>query len=53
MHLVLTFFDQIKGPSVLMSYPDEKLEPNIINNLVKFFDLKIDETYLRHIQTLL
>ncbi len=45
MHLVLTYFDQIKGPSVLLSYPDEKLEENIINKLVKFFDLEIDETF--------
>ncbi len=45
MHLVLTYFHQIKGPSILMSYPDEKLEEEIINRLLKFFDLEIDETF--------
>ena len=45
MHLVLTFFHQINGPSVLLSYPDEKLEENIIHKLIKFFDLEIDETF--------
>ncbi|UCD00563.1 MAG: hypothetical protein JSV23_06630 [Promethearchaeota archaeon] len=45
MHLVLTYFHQIKGPSVLVSYPDEKLEEDIINKLIKFFDLEIDETF--------
>ncbi|MFX1419719.1 MAG: hypothetical protein ACFE9N_12430 [Promethearchaeota archaeon] len=45
MHLVLTYFDQVTGPSVLLSYPDEKLEENLINNLKKFFDLEIDETF--------
>ncbi len=45
MHLVLTYFHQIKGPSVLMSYPNEILEEDIINRLLKFFDLEIDETF--------
>lgn len=45
MHLVFTYFHQIKGPSVLMSYPNEKLEEDIINRLLKFFDLEIDETF--------
>ena len=45
MHLVLTYFHQIKGQSVLMSYPNEKLEEDIINRLLKFFDLEIDETF--------
>ena len=45
MHLVLSYFDGILGPSVLLSYPDEKLEENIINSLKKFFDLEIDETF--------
>jgi hypothetical protein len=30
---------------VLLSYPDEKLEQNLINKLKKFFDLEIDETF--------
>jgi hypothetical protein len=30
---------------VLLSYPDEKLEENLINKLKKFFDLEIDETF--------
>jgi len=45
MHLILTYFHQIKGPSVLLSYPDEKLEENVIHKLIKFFDLEIDETF--------
>lgn len=45
MHLVLSYFDGILGPSVLLSYPDEKLEENLINKLKKFFDLEIDETF--------
>ena len=45
MHLVLTYFHQIKGPSLLISYPNEILEEDIINRLLKFFDLEIDETF--------
>jgi len=45
MHLVLTYFHQIQGPNVLISYPDEKLEEHIINKLKKFFDLEIDENF--------
>ena len=30
---------------MLLSYPDEKLEENLINKLKKFFDLEIDETF--------
>jgi len=45
MHLVLTFFHQIKGPSILLSYPEEELEKDIINRLIKFFDLEINETF--------
>jgi len=45
MHLVLTYFDQIIGPNVLLSYPNEKLEENVITKLVKFFDLDIEETF--------
>ncbi len=45
MHLVLSYFDGILGPSVLLSYPDEILERNLINKLKKFFDLEIDETF--------
>ncbi|MFW9896787.1 MAG: hypothetical protein ACFFD7_13360 [Candidatus Thorarchaeota archaeon] len=45
MHLVLSYFDGILGPSVLLSYPNEKLEKNIINKLKKFFDLDIDEPF--------
>jgi len=45
MHLVLTFFHQIKGPSVYLSYPEVKLEEDIINSLIKFFDLEINETF--------
>jgi len=43
---VLTFFHQIQGPSVLLSYPNEKLEEEIIKSLIKFFDLEIsNETF--------
>ncbi len=45
MHLVLTYFHQIQGPNVLISYPDERLEENLINKLKKFFDLEIDENF--------
>jgi hypothetical protein len=45
LHLVLSYFDGIRGPSVLLSYPDEILEKNLINKLKKFFDLEIDETF--------
>ncbi|MHA2006888.1 MAG: hypothetical protein ACXABO_02725 [Promethearchaeota archaeon] len=45
IHLVLTFFHQIQGPSVLLSYPNEKLEEDLINKLKKFFDLDINETF--------
>ncbi len=45
MHLVLTYFYQIQGPNILISYPDEKLEENLINKLKKFFDLEIDENF--------
>ncbi|MFW9821340.1 MAG: hypothetical protein ACFFE4_00300 [Candidatus Thorarchaeota archaeon] len=45
MHLVLSYFDGILGPSVLLSYPDEKLEETLINKLKKFFDLDIDEPF--------
>ncbi len=45
MHLVLSYFDGILGPSVLLSYPDEKLEEALITKLKKFFDLEIDETF--------
>ncbi|MFX1327290.1 MAG: hypothetical protein ACFE91_03995 [Promethearchaeota archaeon] len=45
MHLVITFFHQIKGPNVLLSYPEVKLEEKIIQSLIKFFDLEIDETF--------
>ncbi len=45
MLLTLTYFHQIKGPSVLISYPNVQLEEDIINRLLKFFDLEIDETF--------
>ena len=45
MHLVLTFFHRIQGPSIYLSYPDAKLEEDIINKLMKFFDLDISETF--------
>ena len=45
MHLVLTYFHQIKGPEILVSYPDAKLEEDIIEKLIRFFDLDINETF--------
>ncbi len=45
MLLILTYFHQIKGPSVLISYPEVKLEEDIISRLLKFFDLEINETF--------
>ena len=45
MHLVLTYFHKIRGPEILMSYPDEKLEEDIIDKLMRFFDLEINETF--------
>jgi len=45
LHLILTYFNQVTGPSVLISYPDEVLEENIITKLKKFFDLEIDEPF--------
>jgi len=45
MHLVLTFFHRIKGPEILMSYPEVELEEDIIEKLMRFFDLEINETF--------
>ena len=45
MHLVLTFFHRVKGPEILISYPDAKLEEDIIEKLIRFFDLEINETF--------
>lgn len=45
MHLVLTYFHRVKGPSIYLSYPDAKLEKDIINKLIRFYDLDIDETF--------
>ena len=45
MHLVLTYFHQVIGPSIFLSFPDAKLEQDIINKLMRFFDLDINETF--------
>lgn len=45
MHLTLSYFHQIKGPEIFISYPDEILEKDIIDKLIRFFDLDIDETF--------
>ncbi len=45
LHLVLTYFHRIQGPSIFLSFPDAKLEEDIINKLMKFFDLDINETF--------
>jgi hypothetical protein len=45
MHLTLSYFHQIKGPEIFISYPDALLEKGIIDKLIRFFDLDIDETF--------
>jgi hypothetical protein len=45
MHLVLTYFHNVKGPEILISYPDAKLEEDIIEKLIRFFDLEVNETF--------
>ena len=45
MHLVLTYFNRIKGPSIYVSFPDAQLEEDIIYRLLKFFDLDINESF--------
>ena len=45
MQVVLTFFHRIQGPSIYLSYPEAKLDEDIINKLMKFFDLDISETF--------
>ncbi|MFX1239013.1 MAG: hypothetical protein ACFFAS_10525 [Promethearchaeota archaeon] len=45
MHLVLLYFDRIKGPNIYLSFPEVQLEQDIINKLMKFFDLDINETF--------
>ncbi len=45
MHLVLTFFHKVKGPEILLSYPEIELEEDIIEKLIRFFDLDINETF--------
>jgi hypothetical protein len=45
MHLILTFFHKVKGPEILMSYPEVELEEDIIEKLIRFFDLEINETF--------
>ena len=45
MHLVLTFFYKVKGPEILLSYPEVELEEDIIEKLIRFFDLEVSETF--------
>ncbi len=45
MHLVLSYFHRIKGPNIYLSFPEVQLEQDIINKLMKFFDLDINETF--------
>ena len=45
MHLVLTYFDRLRGPSIFLSYPEIEIEEDTINKLIKFFDLDINETF--------
>lgn len=45
MHLVLCYFHRILGPNVLISYPDVKLEEEVINRLTSFFDFNLDDPF--------
>ncbi len=47
MLIVLSYFDKIIGPRIFLSYPDAKLEleGDLIDKLMKFFDLDINETF--------
>lgn len=46
MQLVLTFFHRTRGPLVFLSYPEVKLEEDIIKKLLRFFDLEIGEDFI-------
>lgn len=46
MQLVVTFFHRTRGPLVFLSYPEVKLEENIIQKLLRFFDLEIGEDFI-------
>lgn len=45
MHLVLSYFHKLLGPRIFLSYPDASLEEEIINKLIKIFDVDIGETF--------
>jgi len=45
MHLVLSYFHKILGPRVFLAYPDASIEEEIINKLIKIFDVEIGETF--------
>ena len=45
MHLVLTFFHKVKGPEILIAYPEVELEEDLIDKLIRFFDLEINEAF--------
>jgi len=44
VHIVLTYFHQIKGPGIYVSYPDA-IPGDVSENLLRFFDLELDETF--------
>ena len=46
MQLVVTFFHRTRGPLVFLSYPEVKLEEDIIQKLLRFFDLEIGEYFI-------
>ncbi len=45
MHLVLSYFHGVLGPLIFLSYPDVELEQEIVNKLIKIFDVDIDESF--------
>ncbi len=45
MHLVLSYFHKLKGPEIYLSYPNALLEQDLIDNLIRIFDLEFNETF--------
>ena len=44
MHLTLTYFHQIIGPKILLSYPDS-ISNIVRESILKFFDLELDDAF--------
>ena len=45
MLLVLSYFDKYLGPKTFLSYPDAEIEADLIDKLIRFFDLNIKENF--------